>query len=425
MKKIANVILGVSLLFSSAVNAVSNTKEEVLVTVGPYSITVGDLEKTIASAPYGTSFVSMEENDQAYLRGNTLQRLVTSKLLYLEALDQKLDQGEEFRKELNKFEQGLLYRNYMDHLRSQLQVPSDVLQDMKKQLSGKPDALDAAKAMYLSGRFSDIKLLALQNLKDKYHAKVMQENLDLPNKTKDTLLMTADGFEIRYGDILNTHNDDLVENQEWVEKQLYSRAEMLLVVQASKDEGINVDQKIDSYRMESLPFILLQQKEKEWVPNNLVLQKYYVEHPEFSRTMTLWHVGQIVTASYAQANALRNRVKQGESFFQLASQYSIDPVGRDSKGDRGWVREGQGRAEFESVLNALPDNQVSEVIKSEDGFHLLIVLERRPGEERSFSSMPDKIKQTYLAEKLSGYLSELEKKYQVSWKIPTVANKDS
>lgn len=73
---------------------------------------------------------------------------------------------------------------------------------------------------------------------------------------------------------------------------------------------------------------------------------------------------------------LRNRLKHGEDFGELARLYSQD--GSAAKGgELGWVNPGDTVPEFEKAMDALQDGEISEVIQSPFGFHLIMVEERR------------------------------------------------
>ncbi|MGD2117884.1 MAG: peptidylprolyl isomerase [Chromatiales bacterium] len=407
--------------FSASLAA--NTEDPVLVNVGRLTVTAHELEKTITSSPFGTQFTAMDEKDQALLRGNILQRLVSSKLLYLEAEQLGLAKTPEYQQELEAFRLGLLYKNYMDHLRARIQIPEQVEEELAQQYKGNADALAAAKALYQADRFRELRNLTISQLKEKYNARLLEDNIRPELLQPDTVLLSADGFEISYSDILKNSDGKPVSNPAWIKQQLFNRAELLLVAQASKQEGIDVSGMVESYSMEKLPALLLRMKISEWMPNEQVLQDYFDQHPEFGTTIGFWHVGQIVTSSYAQANALRNRILKGESLFKLAGRFSIDPYGRKNFGDMGWLKEGQGRPEVEAVLKTLNDNEVSDIVKTDAGYHLLMITDRRPGETRRFASMKDKVQQAFVSEKLSDYLHHLEKKYTVAWHIETEAGK--
>lgn len=79
-----------------------------------------------------------------------------------------------------------------------------------------------------------------------------------------------------------------------------------------------------------------------------------------------------------QLESIRNRiVNGGEDFATLAKQYSQDPGSGRNGGDLGWGKRGSYVTEFEATAYQLEANQISEVIKTEFGYHVLQLLERR------------------------------------------------
>jgi len=74
---------------------------------------------------------------------------------------------------------------------------------------------------------------------------------------------------------------------------------------------------------------------------------------------------------------LKQKITDGEEFFELASQFSDDPGSKTNGGDLGWAGPGDFVPEFENVANSLATGQVSEPFKSPFGWHLLEVLEHR------------------------------------------------
>jgi peptidyl-prolyl cis-trans isomerase SurA len=76
---------------------------------------------------------------------------------------------------------------------------------------------------------------------------------------------------------------------------------------------------------------------------------------------------------------LRDRVAGGADFAELARTNSED-ASASKGGDLGWVAAGDTVPEFERVMNALKDREVSQPIQTPFGWHLLQVLERRSDE---------------------------------------------
>ena len=76
-------------------------------------------------------------------------------------------------------------------------------------------------------------------------------------------------------------------------------------------------------------------------------------------------------------NQLHQRALAGEDFAELAKEYSDDPGSGASGGDLGWVSSGKMVPEFENAMNNLATGAISEPVKSQFGWHILEVLERR------------------------------------------------
>jgi peptidyl-prolyl cis-trans isomerase C len=75
---------------------------------------------------------------------------------------------------------------------------------------------------------------------------------------------------------------------------------------------------------------------------------------------------------------MRSRILAGESLFELAGQYSIDAYGRQRSGDMGWLKEGSATKEIEQAIKNLQNNELSEVIKTDKGWHLVLIVNRKP-----------------------------------------------
>jgi len=75
---------------------------------------------------------------------------------------------------------------------------------------------------------------------------------------------------------------------------------------------------------------------------------------------------------------LRTRIVDGgEDLASLAGKYSDDPGSAASAGDLGWQKRGTFVPEFEAMAYKLEKNQVSPVVETEFGFHIIQLVERR------------------------------------------------
>lgn len=94
---------------------------------------------------------------------------------------------------------------------------------------------------------------------------------------------------------------------------------------------------------------------------------------------------------------LRERIVAGADFAELAKTQSED-ASASKGGDLGWVAPGDTVPEFERVMNALRDNEVSQPVQTPFGWHLVQVLERR-SEELSADRKRAAARQTIRARK--------------------------
>ena len=73
---------------------------------------------------------------------------------------------------------------------------------------------------------------------------------------------------------------------------------------------------------------------------------------------------------------IKERLDNGEKFEVLARQYSEDSTASNG-GDLGWINPGDTVPQFEKAMNELKDNQISQPVRTQFGWHVIQVIERR------------------------------------------------
>lgn len=107
---------------------------------------------------------------------------------------------------------------------------------------------------------------------------------------------------------------------------------------------------------------------------------------------------------------LAERLRQGEDFAQLAREYSDDSGSGSEGGSLGWTQDGQMVPEFEQTMNATPVGELSDPFRTQFGWHILQVEDRRTqdvGEEVIENQARNSIRKRRFNEELENWLREI------------------
>jgi peptidyl-prolyl cis-trans isomerase C len=155
---------------------------------------------------------------------------------------------------------------------------------------------------------------------------------------------------------------------------------------------------------------------------------YYDSHPQAFRRPEQVHASHILisvdrNADQAQKAAARKKIEdiqkklnKGEDFAALAREFSQCPSGSRG-GDLGYVGRRQLVKPVEEVAFALPPGQVSDIVESPFGYHLITVAEKRPetlmGYEEIKVKLQEYLKQQRVEKQVNLYIEELKGKANV------------
>jgi peptidyl-prolyl cis-trans isomerase D len=98
-----------------------------------------------------------------------------------------------------------------------------------------------------------------------------------------------------------------------------------------------------------------------------------------------------VAEAQRRAEDLLKQLKNGAKFEDLASKYSEDPGSAKQGGSLGWIGRGQTVPEFEKVAFSLPVGQISGIVKSSYGFHIIRVDDKHEAQLKSLDEVKSEI----------------------------------
>ncbi len=160
-------------------------------------------------------------------------------------------------------------------------------------------------------------------------------------------------------------------------------------------------------------------------------EQYYKEHPEqfFQKEqIELWGItlrkgdeaiqkGTMDEGVKKKANQLISDLKEGKNFEELAQKYSEDSNAA-KKGYMDFVDRGTLVADIDKALFSLPENGVSEVLETEQAYHIFKVGKKRPASSETFEEVKDKVNDMLFRkkahERFISWMDDLKKKSFIS-----------
>jgi len=120
-----------------------------------------------------------------------------------------------------------------------------------------------------------------------------------------------------------------------------------------------------------------------------------------------------------KAEEVLQMIKNGQNFEKLAQKYSEDENTKQKGGDLGYFRKGEMVKEFEDAAFSLGIGEISGIVKTSYGFHIIKVTDRK---QLTLNDVKDEIKSTIETQKKQEYFQSLVEKWKKEAKIKKFEN---
>ncbi len=227
----------------------------------------------------------------------------------------------------------------------------------------------------------------------------------------------------------------IMQNAELKKTFLERWVQITLLGMKARDMGLDKNPEVKK-RIEDLKNSLLAQElyRREIEPktkkvNEAEIKKYYAEHKdEFAEPemVKARHILVRVKDSKDQKSwkaarkkllEIKKKIDKGADFAEMAKQFSEDPGSKDRGGDLGYFPKGRMVKSFETAAFSLKKGEVSDLVKTPFGYHLIKVEDRKPGSTKSLDQVRRQIEEKLVKEKqreaVESMIAALKKKYSV------------
>jgi foldase protein PrsA len=199
-----------------------------------------------------------------------------------------------------------------------------------------------------------------QSMKEKYGEQALQELLYQK--------VLAENYEVT--------DKEVEEKVAELKEELGENFELVLQQNQLKDEEELKEVLKDQLLMEKAALKDVKVSEDE------VKKRYEEYKPEIKAS-------HILVEDEKTAQEVKKKLEEGAKFEDLAKEYSQDPGSAAQGGDLGFFGPGKMVPEFEEAAYALEVNKISEPVKSQNGFHIIKVTEKK--EKESYEEMKDEL----------------------------------
>jgi peptidyl-prolyl cis-trans isomerase C len=240
------------------------------------------------------------------------------------------------------------------------------------------------------------------------------------SSASDAVVARVNGTEIRESDLAMAE-DDLGENIHTMEpaakrEQLIAyMTDIVLVTKAAEKQNLQDNEEFkrrqEFLRNKMLMGMMLQTRAKDAVTDE-EMQKVYDEAAKSMTAEEEVHARHILVESEDEAKAIGEQLKGGADFATLAKEKSKDPGAADG-GDLGYFVKGQMVPEFSEVAFKMYPGQVSNPVKTQFGWHIIKVEDRRTRPMPEFEKVKDQIANYVARRSQTDFIAQLRESAKI------------
>jgi len=146
------------------------------------------------------------------------------------------------------------------------------------------------------------------------------------------------------------------------------------------------------------------------------MEAFYNANRESFNVPEVLRASHILVKTEGEANEIVAELKKGANFEELARKRSIDPTAKIG-GDVGYFTENQLVPEFEEICFSLQPGELSEVVKTKFGYHVIMLTERKEPHVKDLSEVRDVVEQAIKRQKKAIRFNEYVERLKEESKI--------
>ncbi len=236
-----------------------------------------------------------------------------------------------------------------------------------------------------------------------------------PLTGQDTVVAIVNGYEIKTSEVRMAFDDVISQLPNMPAKLRFPFVvefliERHLIAQVAAKEGAaesdDYKRRLAAYQAKALRDSYLATKISPSITDEEVKAAYDKETAKVTQTERV-RARHILVATEKEANDIEAKLQSGSKFEDLAKQYSLDGS-KDYGGDLGYFTAPEMVAEFSKATFALKQGEVSKPVKTEYGWHIIRLDDRKMGAAQPFDQVKSAIRNVLVRNKVQSMLAGLQ-----------------
>lgn len=147
------------------------------------------------------------------------------------------------------------------------------------------------------------------------------------------------------------------------------------------------------------------------------MKTYFEENKDSFDQKEQVKASHILVKDEAAAKKVKEELDNGKDFAELAKKYSTDKSNAAAGGDLGYFGKGEMAEEFEKAAFSLKIDEISEPVKTEFGYHIIKVSDKKAAKAAEYEDHKKEIKEKLMDEKIQAEYPNWLKEKKTDYKI--------
>ncbi len=225
---------------------------------------------------------------------------------------------------------------------------------------------------------------------------------------------------------LSNYERAMYKGEEGHQKLLKAIIMQVILVQKAKEMKLNEDAEVQktikTLIREMTAKALIEALTKQEIMDKVLVtdeeaKAYYDENKEEFEIKEMVQVRHIMVATEEEALEVRKQLEEGADFTEIAGEKSTDQITAKKGGELGYFERGKMVAELEEVCFNMKVGEISDPVKTDYGYHIVNLEDKKEAGMREFYEVSDDIKKKLLSDKQreehQKWLNQLEEEAEI------------